>query len=660
MYNSGVPIAKFTWDDRSGASSDVLFSTDTDGLNVPFFFLLSERGVPGQIYFGGGAELTKILGSSTFNESGPYYNNSTLFASTAMAGQGICVMPLRDPNATTADLGLFLEVVPGPVIQYEKDVSGKRVVDLNGDFIPLPGAGGASLTELGFTVRWIVRGLTNLETIDSLETTNGDGTITYPILGFKVNSSGKYGNRQGFSLYSTGTETASLAESINSVLYRFVPLELPTTVSTTASPIPDVFGNSSNDVSFKSVAVDQNTSVNYAFNYVISTTYARSATGESLLPYEVYAYSDNIRIIGEDIKEVSPELGAIDPYLIDLISGKDLDGNHYDHIAINPASSTVVSSDVVNYCLGGSDGLTTQTVFEGLIQDWLEGSNHGEFTNLQQHPITHFSDPGFSMATKLLLFNMLGLRDNLKLDISTQDTSLKANTQAQDMAAGLTLAMRAQMFPESTIAGVGCTRVGIYAHAARLINSSAYTGLVPFTLNRLIERRDLDGGLYVKGSSGGLPNSQVTIFQKPNWIADDEDLRKLAWGRAINVVQHASRTVFHYASLRTVYPNDTSLLSDDEISDRILYTFKIARRMWSKYAGVKEPQGKIYPIIERDIDQTCAAAFSSDVVTVTSNVFQTAADANLGYATSINLNVAGNFPLRQFNYNVIVSRAPAA
>lgn len=664
MYKTGYPTTKFTWNDKSGASSEVLNSATSDGLNVPFGFIMAERGTPGAIYFGGAKELTSILGNMTFTPSSKFYNASTKFIATSMAGQGVEVMRLVDPAATKAELGLFCSVVHEEIVQYSKAVDGSRLLDTNGDFIPLKEADGITIvTEPGVTLKWSVRALASNENFNTLATaTVIDGsvtTVTYPIAGFEVSSVGAYGNRQGFQLFSTTIEDSTIAQAIGSVLYRFVPMELATDVSTTASGIPDVYNSLSNDVSFKDVAVYDRTGSNYAFKYTLGTNYVDPETGESKLPYSIHTYGTNVATIGAAVLLVSPELDFTDPYLVDLISGADLEGNLYDHVAIDAASSTVVNDNVVNYALGGTDGDTSFTKLQELIRDWLSGSNHGEFTNLQQHPMTHFSDPGFTMPTKLLLFNMLDLRDNFKVDVSTQDILLPLNTQAQDMSAAQTLMFSAQMHQESAIAGVGCTRVGIYAHAGDLVNGSPYDGIIPFTMNRLIQRRDLDGGLYIKGSSGGLPNSQVTIFRKPNWVADDESVRKLAWGRCANVVMHASRTVIFYPSLRTVYTNDTSLLSDDEISDRIIYMFKIARAIWAKYAGVRRPGEKLYPLIESDIDNDCASAFSSDSIRVKSTVFQTASDANLGYEVSVNLALSGAMPLRQMNFNVLVSRATA-
>ena len=426
MFNLGDPTTNFDWLDDSTASTNVLFSAQTDGLNVPFFFVLAERGVPGQIYFGGAAELTPALGSTTFDPTSPYYNAATQFLEQAMAGQGVEVMPLRDANATTATFGLFVTVTPvAAMTQYQRSSTGGYVYDINGNPLPqLQNDGITPVTAPGVKILWSVRQLASNEVFNALTiktvSTNGVTSTTYPIFAGVMQSAGLYGNRQGFSLFSTTTLDASIAQSINSVLYRFVPMELPTTVSTTSSPIVDITGATYNDVFFKNSAVFSVTNTNYGFNYVLGNDYIDNQTGDSVLPYNLFVYGANVATIGRAVLAVSPELGAIDPYLIDLISGCDLNGNPYAHCQIDPASTTVVNSAVVNYAAGGTDGDTSWGNLQTMIQNWLSGSDHGEFTNLQQHPMTHFSDPGFNMATKNLLFNMLDFCLNIFIAHSPQ------------------------------------------------------------------------------------------------------------------------------------------------------------------------------------------------------------------------------------------------
>lgn len=661
MFDNGYPTYNFSWQDRSGASTDASFEA-TDGLCVPFAFVMAERGEPGAIYFGGAAQLVPKLGSATFDPSQPYFNSSSQFIGTAMAGQGVEVMRLVDSAATVSNLGLFISVTNKPVTQFKKDASGSRLIDAQGNYIPklLPD-GVTAVSEPGVIIKWSVRELTDNESFDTLTpktvTTGNIITKTYPVVAINMTSPGKYGNRQGFSFYSTTTKDSSISQTIDSILYRFVPMELPTPISTTASAMVDVYGSQYNDVSFKDSAIYKGTNTNYSIDYIFNNNYVDAESGENVLPYDVHTYGENIETVGAAALALSPELIGYNPFMIDLMACSDLNGNLYDHIQLDVSSYGVVNQNVINYARGGSDGDTSWAKFEELVSTWLSGGDHGEFTNLQQHPMTHFSDPGFSLSTKTLLLNMLDLRDNFKIDLSTQDISLPANTKAQDISVGQTLLFRAQMHPESIINGVGCTRVGIYAHASTLSKGLTNGVLVPFNYNRLIQRRNLDGGTYIKGSSGGRPASDVTLFRKPNWVADNESDQSLSWSNCINVVRHASRTKIFYPSLRTVYPNDTSLLSDDEVSDRIIYMYKIAREVWAEFVGTRKEVSKLFPQIQKEINDRCASAFAGDNINVRAVVFQTAADKNLGYQTSINLTVTGTMPLRTMNFNVIVARA---
>lgn len=666
MYNDGYPVAKFNQFDNSGAGTDTLFLA-SDGLNVPFVVVMAERGTPGALTFGGSAQLNPVLGSETFNPASPYFSMATYFAGQAMARQGVVAMRLVDPDAKTSTLGLFAEVTPKLVTQYQKDSNGARLIDADGDWIPVedPDAPGEDLKEAGVAIKWVVRELTAQETAGALlKVSRQDAGVTtqvYPFVDLEVSSPGKYGNRQGLSLSSTRQEQATIAEDIGSVLYRLVPRELPTAVSTTASVITDSFGSPSNDFSFKDQAIYSGTQTNYALKYILGNSYTDADTGANKLPYTLNGYGAYVREIGEAVLAVSPELGAIDPYLIDLISGTDLEGNHYDHVEIDASAVNIVNSNVVLYAKGGTDGDTSFTKLQELFRDWIEGADHGEFGNMLQWPITHFTDPGFTMETKLTLFNMLDLRDNLKIDVSTQDALLPPNTKAQDMSAAQTLLFRAQLHPNSVINGVGCSRVSIFAHCGDLVNGNPYIGKVPYTLNRLVQRGNLDGATYLRGSAGGLPNSEITLFRNANWYGDADEQRKLAWGTGLNVAVHASRTQIFYPSLRTVYPNDTSLLSDDEFADRIVYLYKICREVWATYAGVRNPPEQLYGRIQKTMDDRCTFAFGGDSIQISVQIFQTALDANLGYAISANVVVSGPMPMRQMNFNIILQRvAPEA
>ena len=664
MANTGYPAATFNITDKSSASNEALFSPSGDGLCVPFAFIMAERGVPGEIVFGGAKELTAAFGAATFDTSSKFFNASNQMLGRAMAQSGVEAMRLVDPAATKATLGLFLQVQSVPVVQYQLDGTGGRVIDANGNPISrkLPN-GTTPVTEPGVSVKWVVRGLTTGESFRSLkvvtQTISGVSTTIYPIVALEMTSVGSYGDRQGFSFFSVNQDEISVAETLNSAIYRFVPWTLPLTVSTTASVVADTDGQPYEDVTFKSDAVYTPTSTNYAFG-AMGAQYIDRKSGNTTLPYNMFIYNQNVKTVGQLIVTKSPELVGLDPYAIDLITGLDNSGNPLLHLNIDPASDNVVNSSVINYAIGGSDGDTSWLKFQELVRNWVAGSDHGEFINRGQHPMTHFTDPGLTMLTKIQMFSLLDLRDNFKLDMSTQDITLPANTKAQDIANAVQLLFRAQMHPNSIMNGVGCSRVGLYAHAAELVDGSPYGGIIPLTYDRLMKRTRLDGGSFIKGSSGGFPNSRVTGFRKLNWVADADSVQALSWASCLNTVRHASMNDLYYASLRTTYPDDTSLFSDDEVSDRIIYIYKICRRIFARWAGVRRDPSELYSLIQRDADNEIRTAMAGDNIKAQSTVYQTAYDKDLGYAVTAGVAVTGILPLRVFNFDVSLGRIPTS
>ena len=663
MYADGFPTALFNLIDGSGAQTQVLTSVTTPGLHLPFSFVMAERGEPGKIRFGGGAEHVAFFGSETFNESSKYFNPANRFAGVAM-NNGSCQMRLVDPAATTATLGLFAKVTPKKITQYEKDVLGNRKIDNNGDWIPLKDSNDAPIQQDGLSILFTVRQLTGSEKYNGLVpvTTNTGGVdvVTYPILAWEVNSQGSYGQRQGLRLSVSKADTKDTAETLQSILYRFTPIELPTGVSVTGQPIVDNFGAKYNDISFRDIAVFAPTNTNYALKYVTKNAYVDATTGINKLPYKLFGYGANVKTIGERLIALSPELVGTDPYLIDIVTGTDTDSQHYDHLAIESASSTVVGDAVTNYAKGGSDGDTSFAKLQELIRDWLVGNDHGEFGNTLQFPITHFYDPGFTMETKYLVLTLLGLRDDIKVDLSTQDAAMAPNTEAQDVSAAQALLFRAQMYPESVVNGVPCARVGIYAHTGELLVGTPYSEQTPFTLNRLLSRMRLAGGQRIEGSVGGQPESLVSAFKSVNWVADANPSRKRAWTSGFNAVMHADMIRLFYPSIRTVYTNDTSLLIDDEVSDIVCcYLKKVCRQVWAIYVGRRQSSEKMFPLISSDMDQRCSAFLNGDDLQITTELFRTAADTNLGYKTSVRLLISGSLAQRQMEFIFDLERAVA-
>jgi len=330
-------------------------------------------------------------------------------------------------------------------------------------------------------------------------------------------------------------------------------------------------------------------------------------------------------------------------------------------LQIDGASSGVVNSAVLNYFEGGDDGDVSFLGLQTLIRDWIAGTDHGEFKYLTKWPITHFFDPGFTQPTKLALFQLLTMRDNLNLRIATQDVLRDPNTKAEDLAIASVLAAQAANYPDSILNGVGCHRVAIYGQCGNLVNGTDYTGIVPLLVDRAKKLRDLNGGQRVAGSTAGQPNSNVNDFvlSSINWSSDDDDDRKTAWAIGLNTCMHASMNVIFYPDLRTVYEDDTSLLSNEEMSDYVSYAYMLSRVVWARQAGVRRPAEEMFSSIGEDMTNEINDRLKNGGVSVKVTVFQTAGDQNKGYVISANIAISSAMPFRQGNFTVELQRYEA-
>lgn len=645
-------------DNSKGSQS----TAQSSALHIPFFFTYAEKGPVGIPVECDMASGSQTFGSLTFDQTKSYWTHQSLFATTAMGYQKVYLIRVADPTATAASMVLLCTVTPTQITQYQVDVLGNRTLDSSGNPIPKTDANGTIITQPGYTLGYSVRSLNVGETFDSVEititgTTQNPTSKTYPILGVVATSVGSAVNRQGFSFYASPAVSQTSESNVLSALYRFAPITLAADASGVTSSVIDVFTSNYNDVSLKSSAVDPTTGQDLSLNGILSNNYTQT-DGTQLLDYQIHVYSSNVSTIGADILAASPELSEYmtDPFQVNILSALDANGNPYQHAQVTTASANVVSPQVVLYNQGGTDGPMNTAAFESLVVAFVQGTNTVEFQDNLRYPFSHFYDSGFALTSKYALMNMFDLRDDVKIDFSTQDMSLAINTQAQDQSSGAAILARVRTYPESTLYGTPTTRAEIHQQCGQLSVVNPYIPWVPTTLDRLIKRCSYYSGDHVTGSPKGRPNSEVTIFRKLSWSASTPTQKELNWETALNTISYADRSTLFRADIRSVYPDATSLLSDGVFSDFIVFVKHIAREKWTIYTGREDPITSLFSLIANDIDTELNYVFGS-AITCKTTVYQTDADKQAGYSCTINISMQGTMPNRIWNVLVPVSRA---
>jgi len=634
------------------------------GLHVPMFFIFAERGPVNEPVYGGFEYLKRIFGAKTFDPRSKYYTHQNLYAEMALGFQQVYIVRLADPEASQASLAIFMDVTTKSVIQYQRDLNGQLILGTDGNPLPkLMLDGITPVTENSIELTFSSRALDlTTEAISALPTQNvtvGATTYTrYPLMAFDFSAVGSAGSKYGFRFYYKPDYEQSVVTATESMIYQFEPVYQADDGFNTQVAIRDVFLEASNQVSLKEDAVDATTDTDYFAQNIILDRFIAGvgATRHHTIPYKTHFYSDNVAIVGQRILDVSPELVAanITPFMVNIISGVDQYNTAYDHFKITNATDYFNKSRAV-FLIGGDDGDTTLQMFEAQYKLFMSGDLYPDIVDNFRFPITHVYDSGFTLPTKRESVSILSLRDDVAIDFTTQDVSLLPNNKADDQSTGVSLRTRVLLYPESTFFGTPVVRASIYQQCGTLNDRPTYRRPVPASLWRLLKRCQYEAGPQRTGQPKGRTASEVSMFRDLNWYPAGYDHKQLNWETGLNYIQFADRRVLFYPDLRSVYPFDNSVLSDDVFRDTIVYVKHIVRRNWTYFSGLDIPKSQLADRIIKAIDGDIYFAFQGDVRSLTS-MDNTEEYKALGWRSRIKVSLFGTVPNRTWDVIIPVYR----
>lgn len=627
-------------------------------LHLPLFPIFAETGPVGVPVRGGTNALTAVFGSQMLNERSPCFNHPNAFLKRALPFQQVYVVRLADPAAVAASLVLLCTVTPGAITQYQRTASGSIILTSQGHPTPqLQSDGITPVTQPGLTLSYTVRELASNETLDTIQTvtttSGGVTTVTYPLLALTTYV-GAAGNTKGFRLFYDPNHDTNIVANTNSMIYSFQPV-VQNDATNIESPVYDIYNSQTQTFSFRPGAYDASTATYYELVDVVRNNFK----GLPGLPYQFHVYGANVGAIGQAALTLSPELGTINPYLLNIFTGTDHSGNPYEHLIVNNTAVSVLNSNVVLYLQGGTDGALTKEMLEEQTVQLVTGALNPQIADAFRYPFTHIYDSGYALSTKLQLMSIFALRDDVGIDFSTQDVANPANTAAQDQSTGSALRTAALLNPESTDFGTQCCRVSIYQQCGTLSDTQLYNKIVPATLDRMIKRCIFNGTDHITGEPKGRPNSEVTIFSidSLNWTPTTPQQMQLSWNTGLNYIQYCDVATVFYPDLLSVYPIDSSLLSSAVLSDyAAIYLKHIIREQWTIIVGRDDPPKTLYKVIANAIDARAAYVFGGFISTETV-VSQTAVDTALGYQLTVTTTVKGNMPNRVWKVIVPITRA---
>lgn len=582
--------------------------------HLPKYFIFAQKGPSSEELLAGNDRLL-MYGEETFAERSKYFNHQTMH-SNGVNAEGNSAMYVRliptdaGPKPT---IRLFMDVLPTQVDLYERNADGSIKTDVAGD--PIVTGQGA-----GYRVKFVAShfatvaeaedfGSANILPGDQVDTNTGTQSQRYPILEAEHSFIGENGNLSGMRLWAQNVDNVTQMPAklmAREKAYPYMLAIVRKSLKTGSAIVQEtVFGEQAIAVTFKPEVIDPLTTKRLYigerfvddYQSLTDPRYARKF-GEF---GRVKVYQDNIDLLLEmfhaaEVPYLTDESDFTDDvedmHLFNFVTGTDSNNVPYHSYIFTDNDNSIRFSQSTNvFAGGGSDGTMTHESHAALVSDYMQRYRdpNDELNDIAYHVESHIYDTGFPLETKYDLISFIANRKDTFVVLTPSEWGQRALTASEEYSVAAALQSRLALHPESTYFNTPVYR-GVIQGSAGRIRASQYTERFPLTYELGIKSAKYMGagnGIWKNGSNfDGYPGSiiedqfDLTI----PWTPDD--VRNRNWDVGLNWVQRYDRTSFFFPAVKTVYDDDTSVLTSYVTACAILTLNKIAHKAQRTFSGV--------------------------------------------------------------------------
>jgi hypothetical protein len=625
----------------------------------PLFVMPAQKGPTNVVTWNESYSVAaKRYGAETFNVlNSTYYTNQALYLNQIFQHNGAFICRVAEEGATKALVIFELMVEETTIPNYVVDTTGHRTVDLNGDWVV-----SNPVTVTGLQLTWQTRfALVGAETdmTDLAVRTVGDVTY-YPMFAVEATNEGVWGNDLAFSLFfDADANDADQVSRCGGLFFTMAPIVKDFGKSTTSS-IRDIYDYTQVNFMVKPDVTDPKTTQQVSLAEVITNRY--TATD---LPFAITVYSENFKTVGDLLVELTndddPQQDEfVDGWYVNLLTGMHPDGRYYKFAQVltdqelDPVP-VLMMENVYHYLTTGTDGSLATEDIEELMSQFFTLSLDPTIVDQLRYPFNYVFDVGHDLPLKYTMLDFMAIRDDVRVSVCTQVTSIAANDAAADESAGASLREHARLMRESIIKGTEACRASVWAHCG--IPLVGNNRIVPLNLWDAKKHAEYQNTVYLNQEPAGLPNSLVELFHIDtiNWIPSSEQQKSLFWNDSINYLAYANMTQIHYPATRTVYPYDTSVLVRNVFVDAIVYAKQRIRASWAKYVDVQMDFALLSAMIKNDLISTVGELFNGKYP-FTVVVYQTEEEARLGFVVHVTLTITAPANFRVWDVDIVCKR----
>lgn len=581
--------------------------------HLPKFYVFGEKG-DDKPHLVVGAELERMLGTKTFDTRGKFFNHATLFlqASNAEGNANMVQRLVPEDAGPASNLIAWLDVLPTTVDIYERNIDGSiKLNNLNDPIIVGTGA--------GYKVKWVVSASSTQSDADAF----GQRTITpgdqvdpvtntqsqrFPIFEIKASSQGQTFNLAGLRFWAQTTKNVQALPTQMMAQYSAYPYFMSVIRRPDPNSAPKVvktlFGEQQVMVTFKENVFDPTTDVAlYAGDTFIDSYQNLTDIRYPVLRGEfgdMYIYQSNLEALLEQFH--AAEIPYIDGFtdftedpeqkhLFNFATGVTSSGTPYHSFVFVDSPSTVRFSETTNvYLQGGSDGTMDLDSFNTLVKNELARylDPDDEVQDLVKNPESVMYDSGFTMDTKLSMGWFISQRRDTRIVVGTHVSGEVPKTASEEHSRAVSLRTRFQMYPESDYFGTPVMRASIFGRAG-LVRNSQYKQRVPVTYEILKKSARYMGagvGRYTGGESfEGAPGHIISDMYDFNITWVPNSVRNRNWDVGLNWIQLYDLNSYMFPAYKTVYDNDTSVLTSMITTAAICEVNKVSHAAWREFTG---------------------------------------------------------------------------
>lgn len=632
---------------------------------LPWYMLFTQWGPDDDALFTNDSGFTSTYGMASLDPTQPYMTHATEAARLTMGtGNVAMITRLVAPDAAIARYRLAFEWVEDELPEYERNPDGTYRRDAQGALI----ATGQTL--LGIVGRWILQPIGEIngeyqfgrgnESQGTMTSSTGAVSTITPIMDVEARFKGKRGNNIGLrisspTMSSTDPVDGDMIDEMGAALHRVRIVERESRLAN-ASVYPTMDGEQYVDFSLKPNTVYRN-KVYFADEAIIdayeeSDPATRTTYG---LLKRVHTYTDHAlalqqRIYAEEeIYDTVNALAETPEQTINLFTGVHYNDVPYYSLQIKgPLEGGLqFSENTTHYLIGGSDGDTSPSTYDALVNEHLTTFTNGviPYMDSARYPFSAWVDSGYSLATKQKAINILNRKDTF-IDMATQEWDRPINTPSEDSSMGVALRAWLRSMPESTYHGTAAARASIWAHAG-LMHGTDYKHPLPFSVSiakLTAEYAGAGDGIMVSGlefDSARNGRSIIRDFKTHNVLSRDEAARNKDWNNGINFAQWYDRRSIHWPGQQSIYDNDTSILRT-RINVLIGCNLtRIGEQAWRMFTGdAKLNDLQLITEVDRFITNQAKGRYDSRVIVQPESRY-TAFDAAMGNRYTTVIRVGG-------------------